>query len=136
MNSLILGTVTRFITPFLFVLSIFLLLRGHNEPGGGFVGGLVAASALAVHMMAFGEKAMRAVLRVDPRTLAGVGLVIAVLSGFPGLFLGQPFLTSQWFDLWTPLGTTKIGTPLFFDVGVYFVVVGVTVSFVEDMNVE
>ena len=136
MNSLILATVARFLTPFLLLSSIFLLLRGHNEPGGGFIGGLVAASAFAVHMLAFGEKAMRSAVRVDPRTLAGVGLVVAVFSGLVPLIWGYPFLTSLWYDLWTPLGSTKIGTPLFFDIGVFFVVIGITVSFLEDMNDE
>lgn len=136
MNSLILATVAKFITPFLLILSVFLLLRGHNDPGGGFTGGLVAASALAVHMMAFGEKAMRKVLRIDPRTLAGIGLVTAIVSGFFPVLAGKPFLTGLWTELWTPLGIAKLGTPQLFDVGVFFVVIGVTVSFLEDMNEE
>lgn len=136
MNSIILTTVSRFLTPFLLLSSIFLLLRGHNEPGGGFIGGLVASSAFAVYMLAFGERAMRTALRVDPRTLAGIGLVTAVAAGFPPLLWDLPFLTSMWYELWTPLGSTKIGTTLVFDIGVFLVVVGVTLSFLEDMNEE
>lgn len=136
MNSVILSTVTRFISPFLLMLALFLLLRGHNEPGGGFIGGLVASTAFAVYMLAFGPQALRESLRVDPRTLAGTGLVTAVLAGIPPLFYGYPYLTSLWYDLWTPLGTTKIGTTLFFDIGVFLVVIGITVSFLEDMSEE
>ncbi len=136
MKSVILETVTRFITPFLLIIAVFLLLRGHNEPGGGFAGGLVAAAALALHMMAFGEQAMRDAIRIDPRTLAGIGLTISILSGFTSIVVGKPFLTGLWVNLPTIFGTAKLGTPMIFDVGVFMVVIGVTVSFLEDMHEE
>lgn len=136
MNSLIFATITRFVTPFLLILSVFLLLRGHNEPGGGFAGGLVAAAALALHMFAYGEKAMREALVIDPRVIAGIGLVTAVLSGVPAILQGQTFLKGLWLSIPTPYGDLKLGTPLVFDVGVYLVVVGIVVSFVEDLHTE
>lgn len=136
MRSLIFRTVAKFITPFLLTLSAFLLIRGHDEPGGGFAGGLVGATALAVNMFAFGEKAMRRMLRVDPRTLAGIGLCCSIGAGFIPLFFNEPFLKSLWLEIPTPLGLAKIGTVLLFDLGVYLVVVGVVVSFLEDMGPE
>lgn len=136
MKSILLSTVTRFVTPFLLVLSVFLLLRGHNEPGGGFAGGLVAAAAFALHMFAFGAQSMRDAIKADPRALSGVGLVIAVLSGLPAMLIGKPFLTGIWGTLPTPFGGAKLGTPLLFDVGVYLVVIGIVVSFLEDFKDE
>ena len=136
MKSVILESVTRFITPFLLLIAVFLLLRGHNEPGGGFAGGLVAAAALALHMMAFGEAAMREAIRIDPRTLAGIGLTLSLVSGLLPVLFQKPFLTGLWIQLPTTFGTAKLGTPMLFDVGVFMVVVGVTVSFLEDMHEE
>ena len=92
MNSIILRTATRFLMTLLILFSIFLLLRGHNEPGGGFVGGLVAAAAYILHALAFDVSATRAALRVAPRTLIGLGLLLAVGSGLLPLLLGRPFL--------------------------------------------
>ncbi len=134
MNSLMLQTLCRFISPFLLVLSVFLLLRGHNEPGGGFAGGLVAAATLALIMFAFDEQAMLSALRVNPRSLAGFGLLVAITSALPAVFQGNSIMQGAWFYLPTPLGTAHLGTPLAFDLGVYLVVVGVTVSFMEDMH--
>jgi len=75
--SLILSTATRLLLPLLLMFSIFLLLRGHNEPGGGFVGGLVAAAAFALHAIAYSVAATRRLLIIDPRALIGTGLLIA-----------------------------------------------------------
>ncbi|MDI9640899.1 MnhB domain-containing protein [Kamptonema cortianum] len=136
MKSIILTSTVRFITPFLLVIAVFLLLRGHNEPGGGFAGGLVAAAALALQMFAFGEATMRSMIRIDARIMAGIGLVLTLASGLPGLLSGDGFLKAIWLTIPTPFGSAKIGTPLAFDIGVFFVVLGVTVSFLEDMHTE
>jgi multicomponent Na+:H+ antiporter subunit B len=128
MSSLILSTATRYLLPLLLLFSIFLLLRGHNDPGGGFVGGLVAAAALALYGLAFGPVEARRLLKVEPRHLIGIGLLLALSSGLVAvLFLGQPFMTGVWSSIELPaLG--KPGTPLLFDLGVYLVVVGVTLT--------
>jgi multicomponent Na+:H+ antiporter subunit A len=109
--------------PLLLLFSIFLLLRGHNAPGGGFVGGLVAAAAFALHLLAFGVASTRRVLRADPRSLIGAGLLLAGASGLVGLALGASFLSGVWGGVAPVVG--KLGTPLCFDVGVYLVVLGV-----------
>ena len=131
MTSLILRTTTRFIMPLLLLYSIFLLIRGHNEPGGGFSGGLVAAAAFVLHRFAFGVEEARRVLPVDPRSLIGAGLLVALGSGSLALLVGKPMMTGLWTRMPAPgLGDLDVGTPLLFDVGVYLAVVGVALSII------
>ncbi len=129
MHSMILSTATRYLLPLLLMLSVFLLLRGHNEPGGGFVGGLVAGAALALYAMALGLRPARQVLGIDPRTLIYFGLLAAALSGLPALFGGLEFMTGLWSAQALPV-IGKLGTPLLFDVGVYLVVIGITLTII------
>lgn len=126
-TSIILQTATRMLVPLLLLFSIFLLLRGHNEPGGGFIAGLVASSAFALHLFAFDARSTKKLLKVESQLLMGVGLILALLSGMLGVvFGGQPFLTSQWGSFYAPgIGELAISTPLVFDIGVYLVVIGV-----------
>jgi multicomponent Na+:H+ antiporter subunit B len=126
MTSLILRTATRLILPLALLLSVFLLVRGHNAPGGGFIGGLVAAAAFALYAMGSGVAAARRLLRIDPHLLIGAGLLMALGSGVAALVVGQPFMAGLWTELIVPgLETLKVGTPLIFDLGVYVLVVGV-----------
>lgn len=131
MNSVVLQTVARFIMPIQGFFSLFLLLRGHNDPGGGFAGGLVLAIAFALHAIAFSPERTRRMLRIDPLVLAGAGLLLALLAGFIGLAAGDEFLTGTWIDGYI-LGI-KFGTPLLFDVGVYLLVVGMAVGVLLSM---
>jgi multicomponent Na+:H+ antiporter subunit B len=124
-NSLVLQTATRALQPLMLLVSIFLLLRGHHQPGGGFVGGLVAATAFGLHAMAFGLRSTRQNLRFDPRALAGVGVVLALASGSISLFAGLPFMTGLWMRLdHSVAGGFELGSPLLFDIGVYLTVSG------------
>jgi len=129
MNSLILSTATRLLLPLLLIFSIFLLLRGHNEPGGGFVGGLVAAAAFALYMIATDVANVKRILRIEPRTLIGMGLLICLISGLISLFRGLPFMTGLWSKTALPV-IGKVGTPLLFDTGVYLVVLGITLTII------
>lgn len=127
MRSLILSTAARMLMPLLLLFSVFLLLRGHNKPGGGFVGGLVAAAAFSLYALAYGARAARRLLRVPPHVLIGTGLLIALSSGVVSLLAGGQFMQGLWGDVRLPaLGEIHLGTPLLFDVGVYLAVVGVT----------
>ena len=81
MKSLILRTATRFLMPLLLLFALFLLFRGHNEPGGGFVGGLVVAAAFILYAIAYGVSAGRSALLIDPSTLVGIGLLVAFGTG-------------------------------------------------------
>ena len=129
MNTIILNTTNRLIMGILLVFSVFLLLRGHNLPGGGFSGGLVAASAFSLYALAYGAPAARKLIHFDPRTFIGSGLIIALVSGFFALPKNLPFMTGMWDK--TPLPVVgKLGTPLLFDVGVYFVVLGIVLLLV------
>lgn len=136
MNSLILRTASRFLLILLFQFSIFLLLRGHNDPGGGFVGGLVLAAALTLYAVAFDVRSMRRALPCRAQTIIAWGLLAAALSGVWPLFKGQPFMTGQWghFNI---LGLDlHLGTPLLFDIGVYLVVVGVVLLVIVSLAEE
>ena len=130
MTSTILQTATRVLMPLLLLFAVFLLLRGHNQPGGGFVGGLVVASSFVLYSIAFGVDAGRRALLVRPATLLGVGPLVALTSGLPAVITGQPFMTAQWTEV--PLGRTAValGTPLVFDVGVFLAVIGVVLTIV------
>lgn len=131
MNSLVLRTAAGILKPLMLLFSVFLLLRGHNEPGGGFVGGLVAAAGFCLDAFALSPADARRSLGVNPRILIAVGLLVAMASGLPAWLFAEPYLTGHWGTFNIPVvGEAKIGTPLFFDVGVYLVVVGVVLTFV------
>jgi multisubunit Na+/H+ antiporter MnhB subunit len=130
MTSSILQTAVRFLMPLLLLFAVFLLMRGHNQPGGGFVGGLVVAASFILYSIAFGVDAARRALLVRPSTLLGVGPLVALASGLPGLVIGQPFMTAMWTTV--PAGSTAlhVGTPLVFDIGVFIAVIGVVLTIV------
>ena len=130
MTSTILQTATRVLMPLLLLFAVFLLLRGHNQPGGGFVGGLVVASSLVLYSIAFGIDAARRALLVRPGTLLGVGLLVALSSGLPAVIAGQSFMTAQWTQLFLGPTAVALGTPLVFDVGVFLAVIGVVLTIV------
>jgi multicomponent Na+:H+ antiporter subunit B len=118
MNTLIFRTMAPVIGIVMVLFSLIVLLRGHNDPGGGFIGGLIAASAAAVYGIALGVGAVRRLLRFNPLGYAGVGFLFAIGSGLLSLPAGAPFLTGLW------LPGYLFGVPGLFDVGVYMVVFG------------
>jgi multicomponent Na+:H+ antiporter subunit B len=137
MRGLILPTATTYLLPVLLLFSLFLLVRGHDEPGGGFAGGLVASAAFALLATASGVPNARRVLHVDTRTLIGIGLTVALASGIAGLVAGEGFLAAMWLDLRLPDGTPfYVGTTLLFDIGVYLVVVGMVLTIVFALEEE
>lgn len=123
-DSLIFRVTARFMLPLLMLLTLFMLVRGHNLPGGGFIGGLVAASALIIYMLAFGVEDARSALPLNYRALACVGVLIAALSACASWLAGLPFQTGLWLPVAIP-GIGKIGTPVVFDTGVCLTVLGV-----------
>jgi multicomponent Na+:H+ antiporter subunit B len=137
MTSLILSTAARYLLPLLLLFSVFTLIRGHNEPGGGFIGGLVAAAAFALNAIAFDARSTRRTLRIDPRMLIPAGLSIALVSGIIPLFSGDSFMTGKWFSIFVPgLEQLEIGTPLLFDCGVYLLVLGVALTMILTLTEE
>lgn len=129
MNSILLYNWTHVLKAIMLLLSVLLLLRGHNEPGGGFVGGLLAATAFILHALAENVTAARRAVRISPLGMIAVGLGVALVAGFTGVVYGEPFLTGKWGSLTLPaVGEVTLGTPLLFDVGVYWVVAGVVLA--------
>lgn len=136
MNSLILRTATKLLFGLLLIFSVFLFFRGHNEPGGGFIGGLVGATAFALFAIAYGPQKAREILKLDPQVLIGAGLLFAAVSGIISMLLGTPFLTGAW--IFPIVGGTELhlGSPLIFDIGVYLVVVGFTLGVIFSLEEE
>ncbi|MFW7377283.1 MAG: Na+/H+ antiporter subunit B [Oligoflexus sp.] len=125
MNSIILKTASRFLVILVILFSIYSLLRGHNEPGGGFIGGLLLAGAYALYGLTHGNAAVLQLLPYNPRTLIGIGVCISIVSGLIGLFFGEGFLAAMWLPAPLP-GIGKAGTVLMFDIGVYLTVFATT----------
>lgn len=128
MRTLIFRTAAPYLTTLMLMFSVFVLLRGHNEPGGGFIGGLIAASAFAIYGIAFGVPAVRRALYFHPMSVAGAGLLLAALSGWFSLAFGVPFLTGLWASPSLLGVSVDISTVMTFDIGVYLVVVGAITS--------
>ncbi len=125
MESIILQIAARHLRPLLIVLSLVVLYRGHNEPGGGFIGGLMFGAAYILYAMAFGVAKTQESTFFNPINLTALGLLIAVVSGLPALLLGDSFMTGAWYTFFKQTAfELKLGTPLIFDVGVYFAVAG------------
>ncbi|MBU2927602.1 MULTISPECIES: Na+/H+ antiporter subunit B [Winogradskyella] len=130
MKSIILKTASNYLLPLLLLFSLFILLRGHYLPGGGFVGGLIASIAFVLHAFANGLQTTKHLLRIHPGFLMPIGLSVAFLAGISPMFLsGLPFMTGIWFP--EPISVVgMIGSALFFDIGVYLVVIGISLTII------
>ena len=130
MKTIILRTASNYMLPLLLVFSVFILLRGHYLPGGGFVGGLIASIAFVLHAFANGLGDTRKLLRFHPGFLMPAGLSVSFLSGIsPIVFSGKPLMTGLWYPHHLPI-VGNLGSALFFDIGVYLVVLGVTLTII------
>ncbi|WP_062014224.1 MnhB domain-containing protein [Aureimonas sp. AU4] len=124
MRTVIFRVAAPYLTALMLLFSLFVLLRGHNEPGGGFIGGLIASSAIAVYGMACGVEAVRNALHFHPIAYAGLGLLLAVFAGFMPLVGGAQFMTGLWIFLNISGSEVALSTTLLFDIGVFLVIVG------------
>jgi multicomponent Na+:H+ antiporter subunit B len=137
MGSLILQTATRLLFTLLLMFSIFILLRGHNEPGGGFIAGLVTSGAFVLYALAYDVASARRALRFEPRLCIAVGLLLSAGCGLVALLTGEPFLTGQWMSVeWLGSDPIEVGAPVLFDIGVYLVVIGVTLTIIFSLAEE
>jgi multicomponent Na+:H+ antiporter subunit B len=138
-NTLIFRTVAPFLTALMLLFSVFVLLRGHNEPGGGFIGGLIAASGLAIYGIARGVGAVRRALYFHPLSIAGFGLLLSTAAGLLSILFDVPFMTGLWIYP-TLLGAeVPLSSVMLFDIGVYLVVLGAITSIalaLEEKEVE
>jgi multicomponent Na+:H+ antiporter subunit B len=137
MKSTIVQLAAARLLPVTLILSLLVFYRGHNEPGGGFIGGLMAAAGFIFYAMAFDTAEAEKKLRVSPLILMVAGLSFAFISTLPSLLSGNPFFTGEWISLSIPLlGKLKLGTPLLFDLGVYLTVWGVIVTIIFNVMEE
>ncbi len=137
MTSLILQTASKLIVPLALLFAAYMTLKGHNAPGGGFIGGLCFAVTLILLRMGVGPEVFNRMVPLHPRVLVFVGLAVAFLTGLVPLLMGYPFLTSYVTDLQLPLGASvHFASALFFDVGVLLVVVGTSVGMILRLSQE
>jgi multicomponent Na+:H+ antiporter subunit B len=130
MKTIILKTAADVLLPILLLFSVFILLRGHYLPGGGFVGGLIAAIAYVLHSFAYGLPVTRKILVFHPGYLMPIGLLISFISAIvPVVFYDLPIMTGLWQSGYVPV-LGRLGSALFFDVGVYFVVFGISLTII------
>ncbi len=119
----------------LLLISLFMLFSGHNQPGGGFPGGLVAASAFCLRYVAGGRKELDRSVIVAPTTVMGVGLLLAISTGVISLILGHAFLETAILHVDVPfIGSVHTSSVLFFDTGVYLVVLGMVVLLLQELG--
>lgn len=136
-RSLVLDSSISALFPTILVFSVFLFFAGHNAPGGGFIGGLIAGAAFVLRYVAGGAGEVRRAAPVPPSLLLGAGLVIAVTTGVTSLLLGGEFLESGVLTIDLPvLGTLKTTSALPFDAGVYLVVVGLVLTLLRTLGAE
>ncbi|WP_029431167.1 Na+/H+ antiporter subunit A [Blastococcus sp. URHD0036] len=136
-RSVVLEVVTRILFHTILVFSIYLLFSGHNEPGGGFAGGLVAGLALVLRYLAGGRYELGEAAPVAPGLLLGTGLLFAGGTGAVGLMLGGEVLQTAILETTLPvLGDVKLVTSLFFDMGVYLIVVGLVLDVLRSLGAE
>lgn len=124
MRTVIFRSIAPFLTSLMVLFSIFVLLRGHNEPGGGFIGGLIAASALAIYGIACGVAPVRRAIYFHPMGIAAFGLFMAAMAGVLSVAVQVPYMSGLW--IYPELFGVELAlsSVLVFDVGVYLVVVG------------
>ena len=136
MNSVVLQIASKYVKWILMIFALIALYRGHNSPGGGFIGGLLVGLSFVFESFAYDAQKVKATLIIQPEGFIGIGLLLILISIFPGLFLKEIFMTGVWFNLPLPLiGDIKLGTPFLFDIGVFFAVIGVTLSFFFTLNI-
>ena len=136
-RSVVLETAVRLVFHTVLVFSLYLLFAGHNQPGGGFVGGLVAGAAFVLRYIAGGRSALRAAVPIDPGWPIGLGLVLAAGTGMLAWLFGGQFLESGKVTWVVPvLGDIKLVSALAFDAGVYLVVVGLVLGVLRTLGAE
>jgi monovalent cation:proton antiporter len=131
-NDVILQTTTKAVSFIILTFSIFIFFAGHNNPGGGFIGGLMTAAAIVLLYLSFDMEGMRKIIPVDFIKMTAFGLFIAVATGMGSFLFDAPFLTHTfgYFDLPLFGEKTELATATLFDIGVYFTVIGVTMTII------
>lgn len=130
-NNLILRSTSSLIVFILLGFAIYLLLAGHNSPGGGFIGGLTTSAAFLLMYMAFGEQTINKIIPLNYIIFIPIGLILATLTGLGALLFHVPFLTHTFGSIFIPIfGHVELSTAMLFDLGVYFTVFGTTMTII------
>ena len=130
-DSYILDRFSRIAFFFINIFALYLMLRGHNLPGGGFIAGLVTAISFVFLSMALGLDEIRNILTIDPIRIGVCGLILAALTALSPVLIGERFFTHHMWHFHLPLlGEIEAGTTLLFDLGVYLIVVAVSVKII------
>ncbi len=136
-RSVVLETSVRLVFHTILVFGVYLLFAGHNQPGGGFVGGLVCGTAFVLRYVARGRDEIRSAVPIDPGLPLGLGVMLAALTGTTSLVAGEDFLRSGVYKLAVPvLGDVKLTSALAFDTGVFLVVVGMVLALLRTLGAE
>tara|TARA_R100001143_G_scaffold727_6_gene2001 strand:+ start:29093 stop:31759 length:2667 start_codon:yes stop_codon:yes gene_type:complete len=131
----IMQTLTRLLFPLMLMVAVFIFLRGHNLPGGGFIAGLIASVALISQYLANGIDWTNERLRIDMHRVIWIGLLVATLTGVVSMLIGYPFLTTAFTYLtWPVVGKFEVASAIAFDLGVFLVVVGATVMILVELG--
>lgn len=134
-NDVILRMTSRVAMFIILTFSLYLFFAGHNDPGGGFIGGLMTSAALVLLAIAFGMEVMRKIVPLDFRKVMATGLLIAFLTGLGSLAFGVPFLSHAFGHVQVPImGEVELATAVIFDLGVYLTVVGVTMTIILEIG--
>jgi multicomponent K+:H+ antiporter subunit A len=131
----IMATLTRILLPLALLVAVFILLRGHNQPGGGFIAGLITAVALIVQYLANGATWIHQRMASDSHPMVAWGLAIAAFTGLASWLFGYPYLTSTFSHLhWPVVGEFELASAMAFDLGVFLVVVGATLMILVNLG--
>lgn len=134
-NDVMLQTVTKVVTFIILMFAVHIFFAGHYTPGGGFVGGLLTASAIVLLMLAFGIKTVKKIVPINYVVMTSVGLLVAIATASASILFDVPFFTHAYDYFELPLfGETSLHSALLFDVGVYLVVVGVTMTIIQTIG--
>lgn len=131
LRNIILEKIVSLFMKVMLIFSIYLLLRGHNNPGGGFIAGIIASTGFIFYAIIFGTESLQETIKLRPQTLIGIGLLLVLIAALLPTFFSIEILTGLWIKANIPvLGTLHVGTPLIFDTGVYAVVIGVILTII------
>lgn len=134
-SDVIVQTAAKILVFIIMIYSIYILFAGHNNPGGGFIGGLITASALMLLYLAFDVETVREIIPFDFKIIGAIGVMLALLTGFGSVLFGVPFLTQVYEYVNLPvLGKTGLGTAFLFDLGVYLAVIGTTITIIRSIS--
>ncbi|MBP3088458.1 Na+/H+ antiporter subunit A [Corynebacterium sp. sy017] len=136
-RSLLVNVTTRLLFPTIMILSLYFFFAGHNAPGGGFAGGLVASLGIVLRYLAGGKAELEETFPIDAARVLGVGLLLSAISAIAPLFFGYPLLTSLYYPVHIPhIGTASLSSVLVFDAGVYLIVIGLVVAILGSLGVQ